>query len=80
MHTDLVGVDQEQYDALTARVESGEVRADGCVAHVAVAIEGGVQVVDLWESQAAMDAFTARMTPRRNTSGQGRARRVRPGT
>ncbi|WP_331767303.1 hypothetical protein [Embleya sp. NBC_00896] len=63
MQIDLVGVKKEQYDALSARVESGEIPADGCLAHAAIVTGDGVRVVDLWESQAAMDTFTAKMMP-----------------
>ncbi|WP_371482511.1 hypothetical protein [Kitasatospora sp. NBC_00315] len=58
----LDGVTKQQYDALSAKVESGEVPAEGCLAHVAVVTPTGVEVTDVWESQAAMDTFTSRLT------------------
>ncbi|MFF7245063.1 hypothetical protein ACFZBU_14320 [Embleya sp. NPDC008237] len=63
MQVDLTGVDTEKYDKLSARVQSGEIPATGCLAHVAIATGDGVRVIDLWESQAAMEAFTARLMP-----------------
>ncbi|MEU0939568.1 MULTISPECIES: hypothetical protein [unclassified Embleya] len=63
MQVDLAGVGKEQYDKLSARVRSGEIPAPGCLAHVAIATGDGVRVIDLWESQAAMDAFSALLRP-----------------
>ncbi len=57
----LEGVTKEQYDALSAKVDSGEVPADGCLSHVAVVTPTGVEVTDVWESQEAMDGFTGRL-------------------
>ncbi|MET7304229.1 hypothetical protein [Embleya sp. NPDC005575] len=63
MQIDLTGVDTERYDKLSARVRSGEIPAEGCLAHVAIATGDGVRVIDLWESRAAMEAFTTLLMP-----------------
>ncbi|MGW1993917.1 hypothetical protein [Embleya sp. NPDC001921] len=63
MQIDLPGVEKEQYEQLSARVRSGEIPAEGCLAHVAIPTDDGVRIIDLWESRAAMDAFTTRLMP-----------------
>lgn len=54
----------EQYDALNAelRLLPGDTYA-GCLAHVCVPTDSGVEIYDLWESQEAMDAFFTVMMP-----------------
>lgn len=55
---------KEQYDALSARLlAAGPEMFTGCLCHVAVIDGGRLKVTDLWESQAAMEAFRERMMP-----------------
>ncbi len=50
------GMTQEQYETASQQVDQiGPVA--GWLAHVAGPMEGGWRVVDVWESQAAADAF-----------------------
>ncbi|NUU22068.1 MAG: hypothetical protein HOV68_11230 [Streptomycetaceae bacterium] len=63
MHIDLP-ITAQQYDALNERLQKqGPEFFAGCLAHVAVADDGGVHVTDIWESTEAMEAFTERMMP-----------------
>ncbi len=51
------GVTEEQYEGtVEAQVASGRM-PDGCLVHVSGAMEGGWQVVDVWESKADCDRF-----------------------
>lgn len=55
---------EQQYDALSARLQAaGPEMFAGCLCHVAVVEDGRVKVADLWESQAALEAFQQRMMP-----------------
>ena len=50
------GMTQEQYDAAAQQIaQAGPFR--GWLVHVAGPMEGGWRIVDVWESEAAMDAF-----------------------
>lgn len=54
----------QQYDTLFARLQKeGPEMFAGCLAHVAVAKGGVMEITDLWNSQAEMDAFMGRMMP-----------------
>lgn len=59
-----VPMSTEQYDALNAALQkhAPDIFA-GCLAHVAVPADGGMQITDLWESVEALEAFQARMMP-----------------
>ncbi|MER6116490.1 hypothetical protein [Streptomyces sp. NPDC001743] len=64
MKVSLPGTTTEQYDALNAELKSmpGDTFA-GCLAHVCVPTDTGIEVYDLWESQEAMDKFGAVVMP-----------------
>ncbi|MDQ0796929.1 hypothetical protein [Streptomyces sp. B1I3] len=64
MHAVLSGTTPEQYDALNAELHAlpGDTFA-GCLAHVCVRTDTGLEIYDLWESEEAMDAFGTRMMP-----------------
>ena len=54
--TELHGLTQENYDVLQHQLAQAGV-ADGVVLHVAGPMEDGWWTFDVWESQAAADAF-----------------------
>ncbi|MCF2530293.1 hypothetical protein [Yinghuangia soli] len=59
-----IPITAQQYDALFARLQKeGPEIFTGCLTHVAVAKDGGMEITDLWNSQADMEAFMARMMP-----------------
>lgn len=68
---DIPGATQAQYDAAIAALvgpgKSFNVPSDlpvpGLISHVAGPIAGGWHVTDVWESQAAFNAFTAVLMP-----------------
>ncbi len=60
---ELPGVTKEQYDAMHARIASGQVPATGCLSHAAVVTDAGVRVIDLWESPEAMETFNGLLMP-----------------
>ncbi|GGR20845.1 hypothetical protein ACH4U6_29565 [Streptomyces netropsis] len=70
MHAILPGVTAAQYDALNSALRDlpGDTFA-GCLAHVAVTTDAGLQVFDLWESEEAMAAFTERLMPHAERAG-----------
>jgi hypothetical protein len=51
------GITSEQYDEARDRVEWETKTPDGAIFHVAWFSEGGIRVVDVWESQVAFDRF-----------------------
>ncbi|MFV8127471.1 hypothetical protein [Streptomyces syringium] len=70
IHASLPGVTAAQYGALNSALRElpGE-PFEGCLAHVAVTTEAGLQVFDLWESEEAMVKFTERLTPHAEQAG-----------
>ncbi|MFE6039145.1 hypothetical protein [Streptomyces sp. NPDC056452] len=60
----LPGTTVEQYDALNAELQAlpGDTFA-GCLSHVCVPTDAGLEIYDLWESQEAMDKFGALIMP-----------------
>ncbi|AZK93599.1 MULTISPECIES: hypothetical protein [Streptomyces] len=72
MHAALPGVTAAQYDELNSALQElpGDTFA-GCLAHVCAVGENGLDIYDLWESQAAMDAFGAKMMPVAERFGWG---------
>ncbi|MFD8688941.1 hypothetical protein [Streptomyces sp. NPDC059651] len=64
MKASLPGMTTDQYEALNAELQAlpGDTFA-GCLSHVCVATESGIEVYDLWESEEAMDKFGAVMMP-----------------
>lgn len=54
----------EQYDDVTQRLAAaGEAAPAGRLYHVALSGAGGVQVFDVWDSQASFDAFGQTLMP-----------------
>ncbi len=51
------GMTQEQYDQTLEAVQRGGRKDEGLIFHVAGPIEGGWRVVDVWESQEAVNKF-----------------------
>jgi hypothetical protein len=54
---DYPGATLAQYDAMVAGLDLGGAAAPGSLVHVVGAHEGGVRVVDVWESAAVFEAF-----------------------
>jgi hypothetical protein len=58
------GFTPEKYDKTTVQIaEAGAGAPDGRISHVALESEGEIQVFDIWESQAAFDAFGETLIP-----------------
>lgn len=49
------GMTQHQYDQANAML--GGKLPDGCLSHAACVVAGGMEMVDVWESQAAFEKF-----------------------
>lgn len=60
---DFPGGTQEQYDRVTEQLNLGGHSPQGNLYHVAGPVEGGLRVVDVWESQDALNAFMAVLGP-----------------
>lgn len=61
---DMPGVGQDLYDACISRLTDGgeftslaDIPAPGLIAHAAGPIDGGWRVVDVWESDEALESF-----------------------
>ncbi|MBT2397156.1 hypothetical protein [Streptomyces sp. ISL-100] len=64
MKAELAGVTTEQYDKLNARLQSLPGNPfEGCLAHVAVPTDSGLQIFDLWESEQALQRFNEVIMP-----------------
>jgi hypothetical protein len=58
------GFTPEKYDATLVQLEeAGQGAPDGRLYHVALESGGEIQVFDIWESQAAFDAFGETLLP-----------------
>jgi hypothetical protein len=65
------GVTQEQYEESVRRLSGGKSRmespadwpVEGLLAHIAGQGEKSFRVVDVWESEAALESFAAKLTP-----------------
>ena len=58
------GFTVDRYDTTLAQLEEAGAGAPaGRVSHVALESNGEIQVFDIWESQAAFDAFGATLIP-----------------
>ncbi|MGW8889747.1 hypothetical protein [Streptomyces sp. NPDC055749] len=64
MKATLPGVTTAQYDTLNAELQAlpGDTFA-GCISHVCVPTDTGLEIYDLWESQEAMDKFGTVIMP-----------------
>ncbi|HWC87793.1 MAG TPA: hypothetical protein VG388_14740 [Solirubrobacteraceae bacterium] len=51
------GVNQEQFDAVNARIDPASNPPDGAIFHLSGPIDEGWHVIDVWESRAHFDAF-----------------------
>lgn len=60
---DFPGGTQEQYDQITVQLNLGGKSPKGNLVHTAGPIQGGWRVVDVWESQDALNAFMAILGP-----------------
>ncbi|SRR5258708_872955 len=60
---DFPGGTVEQYDQVTERLNLGNKSPKGNLVHIAGPIEGGFRVVDVWESQEALNAFMGVLGP-----------------
>ena len=54
---DSAGVDQASYDSMIPQVEAKLRTRPGFIAHVAKKTSDGFRVTEVWESQAALDAW-----------------------
>ena len=54
---DGAGVSKAQYDAVNQQVTPGNKKPPGLLYHVAGTSEGGLCVVEVWESQEALQKF-----------------------
>ncbi|MER5898282.1 hypothetical protein [Streptomyces sp. NPDC001876] len=70
----LPGITVEQYDALNAELQAlpGDTFA-GCLSHVCVPTDAGLEIYDLWESREAMDRFGALVMPIAEKQGMPQA-------
>jgi hypothetical protein len=58
------GFTQDKYDEVIAQLDAAGAGApEGRSHHVALETNGEIQVFDVWESQAAFDAFGATLVP-----------------
>lgn len=64
MKATMQGMTTDQYDALNAELQAlpGDTFA-GCMSHVCVPTDSGIDVYDLWESEEAMEKFGTVMMP-----------------
>jgi hypothetical protein len=55
--SDMVGMTPELYDSLNAAIRFPADVPEGLMSHVAAEIEGGLRIVDVWESSEHFDRF-----------------------
>jgi hypothetical protein len=55
----ITGVGAEQIDALNAAIDPDGNPPEGLVFHTSGPVEGGWEVIDVWESREAFDTFAA---------------------
>ena len=48
---------REAYEALNAKMGTVENPPTGLIVHTATEVGGGIEIIDVWESQAHVDAF-----------------------
>jgi quinol monooxygenase YgiN len=61
IHTSLVGVTQEQFDAVHKHVTSTREVPKGLIFHSSGPVDGGWIVIDFWESRQDFDAAMPRV-------------------
>ena len=54
---DFAGASKQQYDDVVQRMKLGGQTAPGCLSHVAGSYEGGLRVIDIWESIEDFERF-----------------------
>ncbi len=57
MHFEYPGIDAQQYEEAVEKVELETDGPEGMLFHVAGPMEGGWQVIDVWESEEAWHRF-----------------------
>ena len=65
----LAGMTQEQFDEVNARIDPKTNPPAGILFHASGPIEGGWGVIDFWESRAAFDAFSSRISEAAEAAG-----------
>ena len=53
----MTGGNQQIYEAISAKVMSGDQLPEGCEVHIAGPVDEGWQVITVWDSQEAFDKF-----------------------
>lgn len=66
---DFPGGTQQQYDQVTEQLNLGGHSPQGNLYHTAGPIEGGWRVLDVWESQDALNTFLAVLGPIAQSAG-----------
>jgi hypothetical protein len=52
---------RELYEQVSSKLGSDV--PPGMIVHTATEVDGGVRIIDVWESREAMDAFSRRIVP-----------------
>lgn len=63
VHAVLDGVTTDQYDALNAKLQAIPGIFDGCLSHACVGTDSGLEIFDVWASEAQMKAFGDKVMP-----------------
>ncbi len=74
---EIPGVTQEQYETVTRKVNEAGSPA-GCVFHGGGPFEGGVRLLEVWESPEAAEAFYSSRLLQDATAAAGSAAAVQP--
>ncbi len=62
IHTNLVGVTQEEFEAVHKQVMASGEPPKGLIFHSSSPVDGGWIVIDFWESRQDFDAATPRIS------------------
>ncbi|MFD8012614.1 hypothetical protein [Streptomyces sp. NPDC058955] len=71
VHAVLDGVTTDQYDTLNARLQEIPGIFDGCLSHACVGTDSGLEIFDVWASEAQMKAFGDKVVPLATDLGWG---------
>ncbi|MFD4375605.1 hypothetical protein [Streptomyces sp. NPDC058486] len=63
VHAALGGVTTDQYDTLNDKLQSVPGMFDGCLSHACVPTDDGLEIFDIWASEAQMKTFAEKMMP-----------------
>ena len=66
---DASGTTQERYDQVIETLQRAGITAQGRIFHVAGPMEGGWRIVDVWESQEAVNKFFQELGPALQAAG-----------